>query len=87
MVIQQTQGIWMTRDKKLKPFHAYLDFLVNMFYELRYIHLPKAENQFAYVLATLASVIEIPAGVTVQPLLIETRSTPAYCCLIGDIED
>ena len=31
--------------------------------------------------------IEIPAGVTVQPLLIETRSTPAYCCMIGDIED
>ena len=38
-------------------------------------------------LATLASVIEIPVGVTVRPLLIETRSTPVYCCLIGDIED
>ena len=58
-----------------------------MFYELRYIHLPKAENQFVDVLATLASVIEIPTGVTVQPLLIETRSAPAYFCLIGDIED
>ena len=22
-----------------------------------------------------------------RPLSIETRSTPAYCCLIGDIED
>ena len=31
--------------------------------------------------------IEIPTGVTVLPLLIETRSVPAYCCLIGDIED
>ena len=26
-------------------------------------------------------------GVIVRPLLIETRSTPAYCCLIGDIEN
>ena len=31
--------------------------------------------------------VEIPAGVTVRPLLIKTRSTPTYCCLIGDIEN
>ena len=61
--------------------------LVDRFDELRYIHLPRAENQFADPLATLNYVIEIPAGVTVHPLLIETKSAPAYCCLIGDIED
>ena len=46
-----------------------------------------AENQFANALATLAFVIEIPTGVIVRPLLIKTRSAPAYCCLIGEIED
>ena len=75
----------MTRDEKLKPYHAYLDFLVYRFDELRYIHLPRAENQFADVLATLASIIEISARVTVRPFMIETRNAPAYCCLIGDI--
>ena len=64
-----------------------MDFLVDRFDELRYIHLPGAKNQFVDALATLASVIAIPVGVTVLPLLIETRSTPTYCCLIGDIED
>ena len=87
LVIRQTQGIWRTRDEKLKPYHAYLDLLVARFEELRYIHLPREENQFADALATLASVVEIPAGVIVRPLLIETRSTPAYCCLIADIEN
>ena len=87
LVIQQTQGIWRTRDEKLKPYHAYLDLLVARFDELRYIHLPRAENQFADALATLDSVVEIHAGVIVQPLLIEIRSVPAYCCLIGDIEN
>ena len=87
MVIQQTQGIWRTRDEKLKPYHAYLDLLVDRFDELRYIHLPRAENKFADVLATLASIIEIPTEVIMRPLLIETMSTPAYYCLIGDIED
>ena len=51
------------------------------------MHLPRAENQFDDALATLASVVEILAGVIVRPLLIETKSTPAYCCLIGDIEN
>ena len=87
LVIQHTQGIWRTRDEKLKPYHAYLDLLVDRFDELRYIHLLRAENQFIHALATLASMIEIPTEVTVRPLLIETRSAPAYCCLIGDIED
>ena len=87
LVIQQTQGIWRTRDEKLKPYHAYLDLLADRFKELRYIHLPRVENQFVDMLATLASMIEIIAGVTVRPLLIEIRSAPAYCCLSGDIED
>ena len=69
------------------PYHAYLDLLVSKFDEFRYIHLPRAENQFADVLSTLAFVVEIPAGVIVRPLLIETRSSPAYYCLIGDIEN
>ena len=33
LVIQQTQGIWRTRDEKLKPYRAYLDLLVARFDE------------------------------------------------------
>ena len=51
------------------------------------MHLPKAENQFANALATLAFMIEIPVGMTMRPLLIETKFAPAYCCLIRDIEN
>ncbi|RVW61798.1 Retrovirus-related Pol polyprotein from transposon 17.6 [Vitis vinifera] len=43
-------------------------------------------NQFADALATLASMIDIPVDATVRPLLIESRSAPAYCCLIDDVE-
>ena len=85
--IQQTQGIWRTRDEKMKPYHAYLDLLVARFDKFRYIHLPRVENKFADALANLASVVEIPAGVIMRPLLIETKSAPTYYCLIGDIEN
>ncbi|RVW61666.1 Transposon Ty3-G Gag-Pol polyprotein [Vitis vinifera] len=80
-------GDWKTRDVKLRPYHAYLELLVARFDDLRYVHLPRAQNRFADALATLASSVDIPIDVVIRPLLIESRSAPAYCCLIGEIED
>nr|CAN74143.1 hypothetical protein VITISV_009412 [Vitis vinifera] len=68
LVLRQIQGEWKTRNVKLRPYHAYLELL----------------NQFADALATLASMIDIPVEAIVRPLLIESRSVPAYCCLIEE---
>ncbi|KAL6316406.1 hypothetical protein AAG906_018109 [Vitis piasezkii] len=38
LVLRQIQGEWKTRDVKLRPYHAYLEFLVGRFDDLRYIH-------------------------------------------------
>ena len=70
----------------MKPYHAYLELLIEKFEELKYIHLPRAHNQFADALATLASTVDIPTNVVVRPLLIETRSAPEYCHLIDETE-
>ncbi|RVW66345.1 Retrovirus-related Pol polyprotein from transposon 297 [Vitis vinifera] len=67
LVLRQIQGEWKTRDVKLKPYHAYLELLVGRFDDLRYTHLPRAQNQFADALATLASMIDIPVDATVRP--------------------
>ncbi|RVW71433.1 hypothetical protein CK203_057583 [Vitis vinifera] len=48
--------------------------------------LPRAQNQFADALATLASSVDFLTDVVIRPLLIESRFAPACCCLIGDIE-
>ena len=74
----------MTRDVKLRSYHAYLELLVGRFDDLSYTHLPRARNQFVNALATLASMIDIPEGVVVRLLLVETRSVPAYYCLIDE---
>eukprot|EP00261_Vitis_vinifera_P037197 XP_019078440.1 PREDICTED: uncharacterized protein LOC109123359 [Vitis vinifera] len=86
LVLRQIQGDWKTRDVKLRPYHAYLELLVTRFDDLRYVHLPRAQNRFADALATLASSVDIPIDVVIRPLLIELRSAPAYCCLIGETE-
>ena len=52
---------------------------------MTYSHLPRARNQFFDALATLASMIDIPKGIAVRPLLVETRGVLAYCCLIHDL--
>ena len=84
LVIRQIQGDWKTRDVKLRPYHAYLELLVGRFDDLSYSHLPRAQNQFVDALATLDSMIDIPEGVVVRPLLVETRSVPAYYCFIDE---
>ena len=59
LVLRQVWGDWKTRDAKLKLYHAYLELLIEKFEELKYIHLPRAHNQFADALATLASIVDI----------------------------
>ena len=84
LVIRHIQGDLKTKDVKLRPYRAYLELLVGRFDDLSYTHLPRAHNQFVDALANLAFMIDIPEGVVVRPLLVETRSVPAYCCLIDE---
>ena len=69
---------------KLRPYHAYLELLVGRFDDLSYTRLPRAHNQFADALATLASMIDIPKGVVLRLLLVETGVVPAFCCLTDE---
>ena len=84
MLLRQIHGKEKTRDVKLRPYHEYLELLVGRFDDLRYSHLPRAHNQFADALTTLASMIDIPINTIVHFLLIDSISIPAYCCLIDE---
>ncbi|WJZ84729.1 hypothetical protein VitviT2T_004322 [Vitis vinifera] len=59
---------------------------VGRFDDLRYTHLPRAQNQFVDALATLASMIDILTDAIIRSLLIESRFVLAYCCLIDETE-
>ena len=84
LVLRKIHGNWKTRDMKLRPYHAYLELLVRRFDELRYTHLLRVQNQFADVLATLASMVDIPIDVIIRYLLIKLRSYSTNCCIIGE---
>ena len=71
LVIAQAQRLWKVKEEHLKPYQQHLDGLTKTFDKIEYTVIPRAQNQFADVLATLASMVEIPKGVWTWPLEIE----------------
>ena len=84
LIICQIRGEWKTRDEKLLPYHAYLEALTKDFNKIEFHYLSRVKNRFADALATLASMVEIPEGGNVRPLVIERRKEPVYCCSIQE---
>ena len=55
----------------MKPYQQYLEDLTKTFDGIEYTIIPRAQNQFANALTTLASMVKIPKGVWTRPLEIE----------------
>ena len=48
------------KEEHFKPYQQYLEDLTKAFDKIEYTIIPRAQNQFADALATLASMVEIP---------------------------
>ncbi|XP_031398473.1 uncharacterized protein LOC116209049 [Punica granatum] len=68
-----------TKDVKLVPYHEYLEELAKNFEKISFTYTPRAKNQFAEALSTLASMASISEGNIVEPLEIEVARRPAHC--------
>ncbi|XP_058106888.1 uncharacterized protein LOC131250618 [Magnolia sinica] len=64
LIINQTNDEWRTKDEKSILYHFYLENLSEEFDEVAFSYMPRAKNQFADTLATLASMLEIPKGIS-----------------------
>ena len=71
LVIAQAKKLWKVKVEHWKPYQQYLEDLTKKFDKIEYTIIPRAQNQFADALATLASMAEIPEGVWTRPLEIE----------------
>jgi ribonuclease HI len=60
LVLAQAQRIWKMKEEHLKPYQAYLERVCQKFTEIEYTYVPRSQNQFANVLATLASLVQKP---------------------------
>ena len=67
-----------SKRRTFKPYQKYLKELTRTFYKIKYTIILRAQNQFAEVLATLASMVKTPEGVWARPLEIEKKYQVAH---------
>ena len=70
-------------------YHRTLDLLVPRFEKLNFAHLLRENNRFADSLATLSSIIDIPSGVRMRPVIFDQKFAPAYesIAAIDEVQD
>ncbi|XP_074292161.1 uncharacterized protein LOC141619020 [Silene latifolia] len=71
LVINQVSGTWKIRSDSLAPYQAKIDELEKFFDDIKYVHLPRGENQFTDALSKLAALINIPDHIDSMPLCVE----------------
>ena len=73
-----------SRDTKLIPYQKCVSHLIPKFRNITFAYLPRAHNQFADALATLASMVKLVEGDEMWQLRIEVCGVPAYCMNIEE---
>ncbi|XP_074292234.1 uncharacterized protein LOC141619107 [Silene latifolia] len=74
LLINQVVGSWKIKSSSLVLYQARIDELERYFDDVKYVHLPRDENQFADALSKLASLINIPSiWIVCQYVLKEDR--------------
>ncbi|XP_074296871.1 uncharacterized protein LOC141627527 [Silene latifolia] len=76
-----------TQSDSLAPYQARIEELEKSFVDVKYVHLPRDENQFADALSKLAALINMPDQMDSMPLCVEQRSSPTYVNAIEDAEE
>ncbi|XP_060182200.1 uncharacterized protein LOC132611853 [Lycium barbarum] len=79
LLIHQVQGEWATKNAKILPYVNLAQRLYKTFKEIEFKHTPRAQNEFADGLATIASMIQHPESSHIDPLEISLREEHAYC--------
>ncbi|XP_074305988.1 uncharacterized protein LOC141641216 [Silene latifolia] len=87
LVINQVGGSWKIKSQSLAPYQTRIEELEKYIEDIRYVHLPREESQFADALSKLATLINITDHINRVPICVERRSSPAYVNEINDTEE
>ncbi|XP_074291105.1 uncharacterized protein LOC141617872 [Silene latifolia] len=80
-------GSWRIKSDSLTPYQARIEELERYFDDVKYIHLPRDENQFADTLSKLTALLNIPEHMDHMPICVERRSSPSYVNAIDDAKE
>ncbi|XP_037493400.1 uncharacterized protein LOC105634380 [Jatropha curcas] len=82
--VSQVLRKWKTKEERLVPYLQRLDGLAQQFKDLSFHYLPRAKNQFADALATLASMVNVERNQIIRPLTVRLQKQPAHIMNLVD---
>ncbi|XP_037496382.1 uncharacterized protein LOC110009230 [Jatropha curcas] len=78
LIVSQALRKWKIKEERLVPYLQRLDELAQQFEDLSFHYLPRAKNQFADALATLASMVNVGGDRVIRPLTVRLQKQPAH---------
>ncbi|XP_059294480.1 uncharacterized protein LOC132047457 [Lycium ferocissimum] len=81
-LINQMKGNWATKNVKILPYVNMSQRLCGRFKSIDFRHTPRAQNEFADTLATIASMIQHPESARINLLEITLREEQAHCAYV-----
>ncbi|XP_060202191.1 uncharacterized protein LOC132630651 [Lycium barbarum] len=82
LLIHQVQGEWATKIEKILPYVNLAQKLCKKFKKIEFPYTPRAHNEFADALDTIASMIQHPKSSHIDPLRISLKEEHVRCCQI-----
>ncbi|XP_059291546.1 uncharacterized protein LOC132045041 [Lycium ferocissimum] len=82
LLIHQVKGNWATKNDKILPYVNLAQRLCGRFKSIDFRHTPRAQNEFADALATIASMIQQPESTHIDLLKITLREVQAHCAYV-----
>ncbi|XP_037491211.1 uncharacterized protein LOC119369217 [Jatropha curcas] len=83
LIVSQALRKWKIKEERLVPYLRRLDELAQQFEDLSF-HLPRAKNQFADALTTLASMVDVEGDRAIRPLTVRLQKHPAHIMNLVD---
>ncbi|XP_070042800.1 uncharacterized protein [Nicotiana tomentosiformis] len=84
LLVHKVLGEWSTKNTKILSYLHCVQELIKRFTKIEFKYVPRIQNEFADVLATLSSMIQHPDKNFIDPILIEIRKQPAYCARVEE---
>ncbi|XP_075086284.1 uncharacterized protein LOC142168993 [Nicotiana tabacum] len=84
LVIHHVLGEWATKNTKIFPYLHCVQDLIKRFTNIEFKHVPRVQNDFADVVATLSSMIQHLDKNFIDPFPIGIRKQPAYCAHVEE---
>ncbi|XP_070049562.1 uncharacterized protein [Nicotiana tomentosiformis] len=87
LLVHQVSGEWATKNTKILPYLYCVQELIKRFTKIEFKYVPRIQNEFAYALATLSSMIQHPYKNFIDPIPIGIHKQPTYCAHVEEESD